>query len=662
LDVIARIARLLAAARNVALLALTLSALAAGRLAAETPADLPGALQALQDRAPSATASGDGAWGKRWWIEKTARLLRGGEGLGPADDVDALLRLPEEEIARRFMADRRFGDTILDFNMYFLGFKIDSLKQDGLYRRNAFDFPNAVASAQALLTGGDYLKLFDLKGPFYMAPLPLEFDDPLPANETRLPAETVRIKAIDEVEAVYTRLIAMGSGPVPPAADDFCYEIEKVLEGSSAMHTRLLRAFNDPEIFVLRRGQVLTRPMEIIARAYHSECEGKAEAKVDVKHLTAEIRRAFDYFYRVIGEVLKHEPSNYRPQSVLDFRQFDLGAFGMKTWLAFGWEQSNALKNSSTNFNRKRGAYVLKRFFCDDLTPVGFDTPKEHVAGAHGSDTTCYACHYKLDPMAGFFRNLGADFYNYGRALMVVFDDDANSDRTKYETNWAAAPGSPRKWNVGYIRSPRWEDANAYGNGVGDLSRIMRASPEPKRCLMKRLYQYLVAEDQAIDGAYLDALTRKFEAEAAVNSSTAMKNAIVRIVSSNAYRKQDADPRRCYDRAPRAKSEGAPPCSVAYILEKNCAQCHSGAEPSGGLELTKWTAPPGGTMPSFPHRGADGKTVTPHETFARLVERLSTSDPARRMPKQMAMPSQERQALFLWAQEEHTRLAKGAAP
>src|SRR5262249_32278619 len=74
-------------------------------------------------------AKSDPIWQKRWWIEKTARLLRGGDGLGPNDDIDALLKLPEEEIVRRFMNDPRFGDTILDFNMYYLGFKVDELKE-----------------------------------------------------------------------------------------------------------------------------------------------------------------------------------------------------------------------------------------------------------------------------------------------------------------------------------------------------------------------------------------------------------------------------------------------------------------------------------------------------------------------------------------------------
>ena len=116
------------------------------------------------------SAPGPSLWDKRWWIDKTARLLRAGEGLGPDDDIDALLRMSEEEVARHFMSDARFGDAVLDFNMYFLGFKSDELKTDGNYNSNAFDFANAVAASQALLRDGDYFRLFDLEGDFSFHP------------------------------------------------------------------------------------------------------------------------------------------------------------------------------------------------------------------------------------------------------------------------------------------------------------------------------------------------------------------------------------------------------------------------------------------------------------------------------------------------------------
>ena len=114
-----------------ALLAVLIGVIAAAWMLIDRPAAQPNRLPATPPATQHLQPSTDEAvWQKRWWIEKTARILRGGYGLGPGDDLNALLALPEEEIARRFMKDVRFGDTILDFNMYFLGFKIDDLKDD----------------------------------------------------------------------------------------------------------------------------------------------------------------------------------------------------------------------------------------------------------------------------------------------------------------------------------------------------------------------------------------------------------------------------------------------------------------------------------------------------------------------------------------------------
>src|SRR5258707_566717 len=252
------LARGMSIARTVALAGLWVAL--AATLAASQPVSsseltaAPPIVAAAMPSSPAMSAP-DSVWQKRWWIEKTARLLRGGDGLGPNDDLDALLKLPEETIARAFMNDPRFGDTILDFNMFYLGFKVDALKADRRYTRNAFDFPNAVAAAQALLLGGDYFKLFDLEGPFYMAPLPLTFDDPLPPEEAALSPEALRMKVMDEAQASFFGLIEMASKPVSPTA--LCDAVRKITE-TPTLHNRLVRAFNDPEIFFLIRGRVLT--------------------------------------------------------------------------------------------------------------------------------------------------------------------------------------------------------------------------------------------------------------------------------------------------------------------------------------------------------------------------------------------------------------------
>jgi hypothetical protein len=48
--------------------------------------------------------------------------------------------------------------------------------------------------------------------------------------------------------------------------------------------------------------------------------------------------------------------------------------------------------------------------------------------------------------------------------------------------------------------------------------------------------------------------------------------------------------------------------------------------------------------------------------LARLSERLSATDPHRRMPLGQIMAAQERQELFIWVQEEQARRAAERAP
>ncbi|HEY7646714.1 MAG TPA: hypothetical protein VH858_16855, partial [Hyphomicrobiales bacterium] len=419
-------------------------------------------------------APANAAWEKRWWIEKTARLLRNGEGIGPGDDIARLEKLTKEEIVRELMADERFGDTVLDFNMYFLGFKADSVKVDGIYRPSAFDFPNAIGSAKALIDNGDYLKLFDLEGDYYLAPLataPSEED--LTPEESRLSAKQLRDKAETELSSKLKALLALRKGPKRVDSDEFCDQLSEFSDQRDELTKSFNRAFTDAEIFVLLRGSVPEFIFDGLDKVTDAECE-KPKDKLDIKRLEDTVAELSARLDRVFAEIARFEPTVYWPETLAEFKPLILSAFPHKgPWPAFGVEQGTALANSSTNYNRKRAAYVLKRFFCDDLNPVGFDDPKEHVSGAHGSQTSCYSCHYKLDPMAGFFRNHGALFGDASSTPDIVFDDLASMDRKKYLSAWSAPPGSGRAWDVGYIRSPRWTEQNEYGESLADLSRII---------------------------------------------------------------------------------------------------------------------------------------------------------------------------------------------
>ena len=180
---------------------------------------------------------------------------------------------------------------------------------------------------------------------------------------------------------------------------------------------------------------------------------------------------------------------------------------------------------------------------------------------------------------------------------------------------------------------------------------------------MKRLVDYMVGEDQTVDGAYLDELTAKFTAEARISSSSAMKNAIIRVLKSTAYRQRNRDPQQCYDHAEGARAGKGPPCRVAYILQKNCAQCHDNAySGDGNLNLSVWIDAPDGKNKTFPHLDGAFAQMPATDTLAKFVERISSSDPKKRMPKNKLMSSQERQELFLWAQQELTRLKTGGQP
>ena len=423
------------------------------------------------------------------------------------------------------------------------------------------------------------------------------------------------------------------------------------------------RAFDDAEIFVLTRAQVVSWPLDSIAKAAKEECV-KYKPKADVKRLAAAVQTASDQFSKAFdGDLRASNPRSTSRNSVLEFKAVDL------TRLPHHQQMAGVRLRARPSRCRTRrpistasaSAYVLKRFFCDDLTPVGFEDPQEHVAGAHGSDTSCYACHYKLDPMAGFFRGLGAQFYDYSRERTIIFDDLADDNRTRYEATWRTRKGSRRKWNVGYVRSPRWENQNSYGETLADLSRIIREAPEPKRCLMKRLFEYMTAENQTIDGGYLDHLTEAFEREAAVSSSAAMKNAIVRIARAKTYHERNAEPQHCYDHAPDAKVARGPalPRRLYPAEELRAVSRHH-------LWRRRQPRPrrlDHGARRQEPHlpasRRRDAAAPCAGHDHAHAWSACRRTIPRQRMPKNKIMSSQERQELYLWAQQELSRIGEG---
>lgn len=586
----------------------------------------------------------DPHWEKRWWLEKTVRKLRGGEGLLPSEDADALLRLSKEQIVAKLMEDPRFADMVLDFNMYFLGFKVDQVKAQGRYDGLVYSFPAAITSARETFNDGDYFRFFDLMAEPYMEPLSIYSRSPGEQNMT--PAEVIRARAVDSQARLQT-LIDFAEKDPAATSEAVCQ-----------------RYFQDNfGVFLL--GSLGAGSAFNISAQTNKDFELNLEAacflglRPPVPMLAGYMRTIHAIGEKLFPALIPFAAPDYSVARLQDMQALDTSRMGFGSpWISWSYAQRFGLVNSSTNFNRKRAAYVLKRYFCDDLTPIAVENPQTHTraqtlppSGGHGSQTSCYACHYKLDPMAGFFRDYGFLFINFGGDAQLIFDDLATVERAKYHENWRAAAGSPRQWNVGYIRSVSDESINDYGSSLEDLHALFRTAPEVKRCLSRRAFEYMVSEKQTIDAGYLDYLSEEFTRRSAQSSGRAFKWLISTLALSNSFSQIDLEPEECYDRRPGTTPGSSPPCRVAFLFERNCVTCHSSTAGAGRLNLAGWITLPDGSQ-TFPHLDRAGHQRPARETFERLSDRLTTADENRRMPLGSFMTSQDRQEIYLWVQEQ----------
>jgi hypothetical protein len=340
-----------------------------------------------------------------------------------------------------------------------------------------------------------------------------------------------------------------------------------------------------------------------------------------------------------------------------EWKALDIVSYGFKRptrydtysfWLEF--------LNSSTNFNRRRAAYILKTYFCDDLVPINIALPSEHGKSKHASDPACASCHYKLDPMGGFFRNYSYDG-DYSKLDFMAFDDGKVLDsvqKEQYLANWRNPKGSAREWNIGFIRSIKNESENDYGESLEDLSTIIKSAPEVKQCLNKRMAEYFLGRGQVFDGAWLSELSTNFTnitpAQEANASTVAFKKVAKELLLSNTFSQRNPEPSKCYDFGKTSKNDSLP-CEISHIVSKHFISCHSGDGATGGLNMAEWNSKPEGKG-YFTHLDTNGTQLNPLDSFQRILDSLSTQDESKLMPYLQSMPAVERAQLFKWTQNE----------
>ena len=94
---------------------------------------------------------------------------------------------------------------------------------------------------------------------------------------------------------------------------ELCRKLADFGGRKDALTERVHRAFDDSEIFILTRAQVVSWPLDSVARAAKEECV-KYKPKADVKRLAAAIQTASDKFSKAFEEIFRFEPEVYEPE------------------------------------------------------------------------------------------------------------------------------------------------------------------------------------------------------------------------------------------------------------------------------------------------------------------------------------------------------------
>lgn len=604
---------------------------------------------------------------KLWWTRKVNRALRLDQPIEEVASVQDLQGLEPKDIVARLTSDQAFYDMMADFTAYWFGtkpsgvfemtqaFKADQtdFKRDDIRVVNSFlaNQPQIIHAVKSMANGGDFWSsLFQEKGPVVLTSVqgPSYYGNDgveAPKDVWKSPNK-FRIFIRDKIAPMLAEDIQLLTDG---KHDEFC----------KAWETFPFYNLGGPRVPSEFSSETVLSPFPFMffvldyCQTHNDRFFDDAKILKQLIQFKARLNDVVDYLNAADFEAQFNNSNPLAVAHVTSLRDLDVtGAGEAKESALYDSSLFSGIANSSTNRNRRRASWVLKRFFCDDLTPLNVEAPSTHVGGQHGSDAACYSCHYKLDPMAGYFRELGASGRSFAAEPKIIFDDGAVAERTAYEKPWKADAASGRAWNIGYIRSLTDDNINTFGSNFTDLLALLKTAPEVKECFVRRAFEYVVGEEQAFDRAWARRVTDKMNETAKTNTTQAIKDMFADIVTSQAFRARERNNNLCYDFAPGVDTKNRAPCRIATILERNCTSCHSAMNRQGGLDLTSWRVLADQST-GFAHvRSSDGSEFSAKETFEMMAERINSGDPGVRMPLLKTMPAPEREELFLWLQKE----------
>lgn len=599
---------------------------------------------------------------KKWWIARANMTLRLGQPLKDVGAAEDLQKLELKDITAKLTADPAFYDMMADFAGYWLGTKSGAIhetneeytndengqliiKKTPIINPALADQPQVINAVKTMAKGGDFFSgLFQETGTAYLKSIERPY---LRGPEGQKTPKEVRLAIKEKIIPEWTAFIQLLK---EGKHDEFCAGWKTRTYFNLGGPNRSDFIFAEDTLDFRSFGYGIEEKCQQTNLSTRSDADKFFEAQITQKLEKLEPVITFlDKFEEQYGT---NHPLNV--DHVTDLIPLDLSEVGISKDVALYTPNFYfKLQNSSTNRNRRRASWVLKRFFCDDLTPINIEAPSSHVDGPHGSEAACQSCHYKLDPMAGYFRELGFFGTSFANMPDIFFDDMATAKRDVYEQPWKANASTGREWNIGYIRSLTNDKENTFGSNFKDLMELLKTAPEVKECFVRRVFEYSVGEEQAYDKAWGRSLVNRMNETAKTDPNLAIKQVFADVVTSKAYTMREKNNNTCYDFTSDTKVDQRAPCRIAAILERNCTSCHNTNSRQGGLDLSSWKIQ-SDQKPGFPHKRGE-KDINSQDTFQDMADRLNATDPSLRMPLMKTMPAAEREELYLWLQKEITK-------
>jgi hypothetical protein len=311
---------------------------------------------------PARSLAAEDPWEKSRWIHKVAKALGQEVGLDEGDSLNQLLQMEREQIVDVFMNKPTFGDASLAAFLHFFGRSVDTLKvvdpySSGFrYHAMAFAVPQALASARNILND-QHLEMFAAHPSLILAPMspPVPIFGDLPEAEQRARILAAMLGKLE------SSIASLAAGDKEKSCDQL-YDLYEVVEDQLGFSY----AGFDPRLEEAIRSEWLAMlvddPWGYSMRP--TLCNRSDTSTEDLRAPLVAIKAAYQALFDQI-------PGAGPVRSVNDLIAFTTPSTLPPLTQAFTregfWEK---LRNTSTNYNRKRSAYMLRTYFCDELGPI----------------------------------------------------------------------------------------------------------------------------------------------------------------------------------------------------------------------------------------------------------------------------------------------------